>query len=130
MKKIFLIILVIVLFLTLVGFGINGFGKMIYNSCDCERFNIDNIELRTGINIPSIIKEECTYDINARTKKASFIIDTIKVDLDDYIQKNKLAKSGSSELYIKSNDTENYSYEVLLDKKTKKLAVEITYKDR
>ena len=90
MKKILLILSAISLFLTLVGFGFYGFSKMIYNSCDCERFNIDNIELRTGINIPSIKDTECTYDQTTKTKKATFIIDTEKVDIEDYILKNKL----------------------------------------
>ncbi len=102
---------------------------MIYNSCDCERFNIDNIELRTGINIPKIKNVDCSYNENTKTKNSSFIIDTEKVDLDDYILKNKLAKSELSELYIKLNDTESHSYKGVLDKNTGKLAIEIIYKD-
>jgi len=130
MKKIFLIISAIVLFFTLAGFGFYGFSKMIYNSCDCESFNIDNIELRTGINIPKIKNVDCNYNENTKTKKSSFIIDTEKVDLEDYMIKNKLVKSGSSELYIKSNDIESHSYKGILDKKTGKLDIEIIYKDR
>ncbi|WP_338375326.1 hypothetical protein [uncultured Flavobacterium sp.] len=129
MKKIYLIISAIVLFFTLAGFGFYSFSKMIYNSCDCERFNIDNIELRTGINIPKIKNVDCSYNENTKTKNSSFIIDTEKVDLDDYILKNKLAKSELSELYIKLNDTESHSYKGVLDKNTGKLAIEIIYKD-
>lgn len=129
MKKIYLIISAIVLFCTLAGFGFYSFSKMIYNRCDCERFNIDNIELRTGINIPKIKNVYCSYNENTKTKNSSFIIDTEKVDLDDYILKNKLAKSKLSELYIKSNDTESHSYKGVLDKNTGKLAIEIIYKD-
>lgn len=129
MKKILLIISAIVLFFTLVGFGFYGLGQMIYSNCDCERFNIDNIELRTGINIPNIKNVECTYDDKTKTKNSSFIIDTEKVDIEEYIQKNKLIKSGTSELYVKSNDTESHSYKGILDKDTGKLAIEIIYKD-
>lgn len=129
MKKILLIFSAIVLFFTLVGFGFNGFGKMIYNSCDCERFNIDNIELRTGINIPSIKSEECFYDENTKTKKSSFIIDKQKVDIEDYIQKNNLVSFNSNELYSKIYDAKKQSYKVFLDKKTGKLNIEIVYKD-
>lgn len=129
MKKILLILSAISLFLTLVGFGFYGFSKMIYNSCDCERFNIDNIELRTGINIPSIKDTECTYDQTTKTKKATFIIDTKKVDIEDYILKNKLVKSDAEDLYVKSNDIKSHSYKGVLNKKTGKLDIEIIYKD-
>ena len=129
MKIILQIISVILLFIIVVIFGFKSFSKLIYNSCDCERFNIDNIELRTGINIPKIKNVECNYDENTKTKNSSFIIDTEKVDLEDYILKNKLVKSGSGELYVKTNDTENHSYKGVLDKNTGKLDVEIIYKD-
>lgn len=130
MKKVFLILSAIAIFFTIIGFGFYGFSKLIYNSCSCERFNIDNIELRTGINIPKIKKVECNYNENTKTKKSSFIIDTEKVNLEDYILKNKLVKSGSYELYIKSNDTENHSYKGILDKNTGELDIEIIYKNK
>jgi hypothetical protein len=129
MKKVLLILSAIALFLTLVGFAFYGFSKMIYNSCDCERFNIDNIELRTGINIPSIKDTECTYDETTKTKKATFIIDTEKVDIEDYILENELVKSDAENLYVKSNDIKSHSYKGVLNKKTGKLDIEIIYKD-
>jgi hypothetical protein len=129
MKKVLLILSAIALFLTLVGFAFYGFSKMIYNSCDCERFNIDNIELRTGINIPSIKDTECTYDETTKTKKTTFIIDTEKVDIEDYILKNELVKSDAENLYVKSNDIKSHSYKGVLNKKTGKLDIEIIYKD-
>ena len=129
MKKVLIIISTIALFFTLVGFGFYGLSKIIYNCCSCEQFNIDNIELRTGINIPSIKDVECTYDETTRTKKATFIIDSIKVNLDEYIQSNKLINSNSEELYHKSNDTKNHSYKGTLNRTTGKLDIEIIYKD-
>ena len=131
MKKIIIIIIVsvIILFFGLIGFGFFGLSKIIYNSCTCELFNIDNIELRTGINIPKVKSVDCIYDEITRTKKSTFIIDTIKVDLDEYIQNNKLIHSNSDELYHKSNDTKNHSYKGVLDKKTGELNIEIIYKD-
>lgn len=129
MKKGIIIISSIVLFFVLAGFGFYGFSKMIYNSCDCERFNIDNIELRTGINIPSISNVDCTYDEITKTKKAIFIIDTNKVNLEDYIQKNNLVPTDSDELFVKSNDLKSHSYKGVLNIKTGKLDVEIIYKD-
>lgn len=129
MKKVLLILSVLALFLTLVGFAFYGFSKMIYNSCDCKRFNIDNIELRTGINIPSIKDTECIYDETTKTKKATFIINTEKVDIEDYILKNKLVKSDAEDFYVKSNDIKSHSYKGILDKNTGKLDIEIIYKD-
>lgn len=129
MKKILLILSAILLFFTLVGFGIYGFSKVIYNSCDCDRFNIDNIELRTGINIPVVKNIECNYDETTKTKKSTFIIDTETVNIEDYIQKNKLEKADDDNLYIKSNDIKSHSYNVILNKVTGKLEAEINFKD-
>lgn len=129
MKKILFIIGAILLFFTLVGFGIYGFSKVIYNSCSCERYNIDNIELRTGINIPAVKNIECNYNETTRTKKSSFIIDTEKVDIEDYIQKNKLDKSEIENFYVKSNEIKSHSYKMILNKNSGKLDVEIKYKD-
>lgn len=129
MKKIIFILSGIALSLTLVSFGFYGVSKMIYNSCSCEQFNIDNIELRTGINIPSIKDTECTYDEITKTKKATFLIDTEKIDLEAYILKNKLVKSDYGELYVKSNNIKSHSYKGVLNKKTGKLNIEINFKD-
>lgn len=129
MKKIIFILSGIALSLTLVSFGFYGVSKMIYNSCSCEQFNIDNIELRTGINIPSIKDTECTYDEITKTKKATFLIDTEKIDLEAYILKNKLVKSDYGELYVKSNNIKSHSYQGVLNKKTGKLNIEINFKD-
>ncbi|WP_339839299.1 hypothetical protein [uncultured Flavobacterium sp.] len=129
MKKIIFILSGIALLLTLVSFGFYGVSKMIYNSCSCEQFNIDNIELRTGINIPSIKNTECIYDEITKTKKATFLIDTEKVDLEAYILKNKLVKSDYGELYVKSNNIKSHSYQGVLNKKIGKLNVEINFKD-
>ncbi|CAM3609707.1 hypothetical protein FLGE108171_05805 [Flavobacterium gelidilacus] len=104
MKKIIFILSGMALFLTLVSFGFYAVSKMIYNSCSCEQFNIDNIELRTRINIPNVKNVECTYNERKKTKKATFLIDTEKIDLDYYIKKNKLVKSDYGELYVKSNN--------------------------
>lgn len=116
-------------FFTLVGFGVYGFSKIIYNSCNCDRFNIDNIELRTGINIPEIKSVACNYSEITKTKKSSFIMDIKEINIEDYIQKNKLEKSDNVNLYVKSNDIKNHSYKVILNKNTGKLEVEINYKD-
>ena len=129
MKKILFITVAILLFFTLVGFGFYGFSKVIYKSCSCENFNIDNIELRTGINIPAIKSVACNYDEIFKTKKSNFIIDTEKVDIEDYIKKNRFDKSEIENLYLKSNDNKSHSYKVILNKNTGKLDIEIMFID-
>jgi len=55
------------LLLTLLFFqGCRGLSRTIYNSMDCDRFNIDHIELRTGINIPSVTRLDCQIEDNQR----------------------------------------------------------------
>lgn len=129
MKRILLILATIFLFFSLVGFGIYSFSKVIYNSCDCDRFNIDNIELRTGINIPAVKNIECNYNKTTKTKKSSFIIDTKTVNIEDYIKKNNLEKADDDNLYFKSNNIKSHSYKVILNKNTGELDVKINYKN-
>lgn len=85
--------------------------------------------LRTGINIPEIKSVACNYNEITKTKKSSFIIDTKEINIEDYIQKNKLEKADDDNLYIKSNDVKSHSYKVILCKKTGELDVEINYKN-
>ncbi|MCD2259840.1 hypothetical protein [Psychroserpens luteolus] len=125
MKKLLLGIALIGLLMLILYGSLQGFGRYIYNSQSCERFNIDNIELRTGINIPDVTSTECTCENNKKISK--FTIDTDKVDLDYYISKNKLTLV--NELYIKENDTKNSTYKVTFNKNTAELIVDLIYKN-
>ncbi len=125
MKKAFIIIGILVLCgITFVG-AVNLFGRHIYNTRSCKVFNIDNIELRTGVNIPKVKSTECQCTND--TKVSKFIIDTGQVDLDDYIIRNdfKLVEN----VYIKENDNENSTYKIEFNKETTELTVNLIYKN-
>lgn len=109
---------------TLIG-SVHLFGRYIYNTNSCKAFNIDNIELRTGVNIPKVTSSECQCTNN--TKVSKFIIDTEHLDVNDYLYKNKLQRVDS--LYIKENDNENSMYKVVFNKETSELIVNLTYKN-
>jgi hypothetical protein len=125
MKKIVLSLGILgLLFIMLYG-GLHLFGKHIYNTQSCELYNIDNIELRTGVNIPAVTSTDCECKDNKKVSK--FIIDIDKVDLDYYVSKNDFTLI--DELYIKKNDTDNSTYKVVFNKKTAELTVNLTYKN-
>lgn len=68
--------------------GVHLFGRHIFNTKSCQLYNIDNIELRTGVDIPNITSTECTCEDNVKISK--FIIDTELVDINRYINRNDL----------------------------------------
>ena len=82
----------------IIGIGIIGYGgcwglfHITAKSNSCERFNIDNIEIRTHIDIPSIYSDpdcfSCILDKAANTKTNYFRIRTDKVDMDRYVERN------------------------------------------
>lgn len=125
MKKILIGITLVFVFLGMLYGGVHLFGWHIYNTQSCQRFNIDNIELRTGVNIPAVTSTDCECKDNKKVSK--FIIDTQKVDLDDYISRNNFTLV--DDLYIKENDTKNSTYKVIFNKKTAELIVDLTYKN-
>ena len=124
-KKFSFIFLVLLLGIITFVIGINLFGKFIYNKQSCHSYNIDNIELRTGVNIPAVELIECSCIDNK--KLAIFKIDARKVDFDVYIIKNKLdLKDG---LYIKTGNNKYSEYRVILDQEQAELHIELTYKN-
>lgn len=105
--------------------AVHLFGRYIYNTRSCKAFNIDNIELRTGVNIPKVTSTECQCTND--TKVSKFIIDTEQLDVNDYIKRNNL--KFVENLYIKENDNENSTYKVVFNKETAELIVNLTYKN-
>ena len=58
-RKSLLIMLVCVVTVPILLFkGCTSLGKTIYTSMDCDRFNIDHIEMRTGIDIQRVISDQ------------------------------------------------------------------------
>ena len=98
--------------------------RHIFNRQDCERFNIDNIELRTGVNVPSI--SDCDCRVTENMKLSTFILDTTVVDIGSYAETNGFKKSGP--LFKKSNETNKTSWQATLDDKKAEIRFLITYK--
>ncbi len=65
--------------------GCRGLKNTIYSSMDCDQFNIDHIELRTGIDIPKIKSLHC--EIGDHTRRASFLVLKSRKDEVAYTQK-------------------------------------------
>jgi len=66
-RKSLLIMLVCVVTVPVLLFkGCTSLGKTIYTSMDCDRFNIDHIEMRTGIDIQQIQRNYCRLSSDER----------------------------------------------------------------
>lgn len=104
--------------------GLHVFGKHVYNDQTCERFNIDNIELRTGLDIPRVSTMACSCKDNIKNSK--FKIDTLKVNVSTYIARNNFKLE--NDLYVLENNNKNSAYKVILDKKAAELTVDLIYK--
>jgi len=120
-------ILLIISVLTLLGFaGCKGFINHIYNRTDCEQMNIDNIELRTGIDIPAVSNVVCEFKTAEKTKVAVFTLDKAKVDLTHYTTKNDFIQKGNQ--YVKSGERTDTKWDASLDATTWDLTVSVQYK--
>jgi hypothetical protein len=80
---------------TIIGIGIIGYVGLwglfqtivVSNSCIC--YNIDNIEVRTNIDIPSIFDNpQCFRNKTPNTKTNHFRINTVEVNMDRYVERN------------------------------------------
>jgi len=59
----------------------------IYHKMDCKQFNIDHLEVRTGIDIPA--KQTVTCDLNAAgNRRVNTILIKPYVDMEAYVKKN------------------------------------------
>lgn len=149
-SKIALLVVAIVVALGCLGLmGLQAFCDKIYESRDCDFANIDNIEMRTSIDIPEIHACDCRYDEREFAKKVTFIIDKKSLDLDDYITKhgftkfpedqqlhNSMAFAGlksadRAQLFYRSNESMRTSgrslYRMALNPQTGKMWVYLRY---
>jgi len=125
MKKDIILLSLILFVLSLPFGGIYLLSQVAYNSTGCQQFNIDNIEVRTGIDIPAVTnKVGCHSD--GRIKTTSFVIKEY-VDLADYIQKNDFIKNKNS--YENKGENATSKWTATLDLETSVLSVQILYKD-
>ena len=74
-KNIFVLLAVLVGLPLLFMAGCKSVVKTIYNSMDCDQFNIDHIELRTGIDIPKVTRNFCHLDDTSRSISFEVLLD-------------------------------------------------------
>ncbi|PKO99811.1 MAG: hypothetical protein CVU13_04595 [Bacteroidetes bacterium HGW-Bacteroidetes-8] len=123
-KKILFVLGALALIVLLFMGGTRLLIRHIYNRTDCERFNIDNIELRTGVDIPDITESKCESD--GKIKICEFTLDTNKIVLSHYIDRNKFIQEDS--FFVKRGERDDTRYEIKLNPLNAKLFVEIVYK--
>ncbi len=120
-------VLLIAATIIFLGFtSIKGFTSHIYNRTDCEQMNIDNIELRTGIDIPAVSKVVCEFKTAEQMKISVFTLDKNQVDLADYTTRNGFIQKGTQ--YVKSGERADTKWVANLDATTWKLTVYVKYK--
>ena len=115
--------------MALLGLGcIIGYRSLvshIYNKVDCQEFNIDNIEVRTGIDIPPVTKAECQCNEDKTVKISTFTLDSAKLDLESYVLRNKFElKDGQYQNLGKRPDTH---WKATLDQESYELKVVVEY---
>ncbi|MDA9279560.1 hypothetical protein N8450_03070 [Schleiferiaceae bacterium] len=61
--------------------GCKTLTSTIYQSMDCDQFNIDHIELRTGINIPSVQRNYCELIDSVRSVSFQVLLNTKELEI-------------------------------------------------
>ena len=98
--------------------------KSIYFSMDCDRFNIDHIELRTGIDIPQITRNYCELSDEKRT--VSFQLLKTGTDKAEYAQKYF---TWNDEGFFKSEGMNDYTvWTATLDTVSNELIFKLHYR--
>lgn len=60
--------------------GCKTLTSTIYQSMDCDQFNIDHIELRTGIDVPRIKRKYCQLNDSTRTVEFEVLLNAEELD--------------------------------------------------
>ena len=143
-KQIVLLVAAIVIVVGCLAYaGVLTLSRIIYNQKGCGFANIDNIELHTQTDIPSVSRCECEFLQTTNTKQSVFYLDMNRDELAGYIQKNKFvafdisanevfpfARSIASikgTVYVKHGHTADADYRLVLDTEAKKIYVELRY---
>lgn len=125
--KILIKTLAILSIIILLGFaGCKGMMNHIYNRTDCMQFNIDNIELRTGIDIPAVSDVVCDFKESERMKVSVFTLEKASLDLTHYIDRNNFVDQGA--FYVNAGEREDTKWNASLNKENLELTVELEYR--
>lgn len=118
-----LVLLAVFLFGGSLVWGFDQLSNSIYHHTDCERFNIDHIELRTGINIPAVTSSVCDFDAVQNRKVSSFTL--AEIAIDEYAARNHFEQVAGK--YTRSGSGPAHQWEAELDPETNILTVKIAY---
>ena len=148
MKRISYVIIGLLVLTSLLMFGFKNLKHTIYHTNSCERYNIDNIELRTGIDVPKVTEYDCRFDDSRRIKTSYFRFDEEKTDIDKYLSQYNFQKvenskgfqildtsklyhdlTSDSDLYAVKQEKSTHAWEILFDKSTAKIWIAIRYRD-
>ena len=135
---------IVVAFIGIGYIGLKSLTYFMYESRSCSWANIDNIELRTNIDIPQTLDCSCSYSKETDSKTAIFTLDLDSNAILEYADKNGFKPVDVGEERSTFNDlNENIvaspllqraeilpqraSYRFMLDPNAKKLYVSLTY---
>ncbi len=122
-RNLLILIAVIIAIPLLLMQGCRSLVKNIYYSMDCNQFNIDHIELRTGIDIPQIKRNYCELTGTKRT--VSFHLLKTGQEKTDYAEKYFHWSEGH--LFINEGSNEDTRWFASLDTLTSELIFELHY---
>lgn len=105
--------------------GFRSLVSHIYDHVDCEQFNIDNIEVRTGIDIPAVTDVDCSCNEQKTVKTSTFVLDIGQVDLDHYVTRNKFKAVNGQ--YENTGERKDTRWKATLDKERHELTVRVEY---
>ena len=126
MKK---VIVIISIFTLVIFLGMGVFKLLIntvFNSKTCHQYNIDNIELRTGINIPSVIDVECKCEEGY--KNSIFVLNTEEIDIQNYLVSNNFKKDESG-FFSALGESRHSIWYACFNEENSELSVELNYLD-
>lgn len=126
MKSVFKSVIIILLFALSPIICYKSCSSFIYNQETCAQFNIDNIELRTGIDIPKITDVICDYKATEKTKVSVFTLNHLTLNFDYYITRNKFVKEG--DFYVNRGERADTKWDARLNEENMKLTVSLVYK--
>lgn len=123
-RKVIIITSLTILVPLLLMKGCQSFARTIYNSMDCNQFNIDHIELRTGIDVPQIKRNYCELTDTSRT--VSFQL--LKTGKDKKAYAEKYFRWSKGSLFVQEGSNSDTRWSAQLDTVTSELVFKLHYK--
>ena len=123
-RKVIIITSLTILVPLLLMKGCQSFARTMYNSMDCNQFNIDHIELRTGIDVPQIKRNYCELTDTSRT--VSF--QRLKTGKDKKAYAEKYFRWSKGSLFVQEGSNSDTRWSAQLDTVTSELVFKLHYK--